>query len=218
MSETNSDMETKKKEHASRLPLMVAAGLVLVVGGAIGGIAYLGVSSQRVYIEKSNVEAPSVPLAPTTSGTLQEVYVSVGDTIPANTVVARVGTELIKSTSAGLVISTDDNIGSLVTAGTPVVTVIDPSQLRVNGQLEEDKGLSKITVGDRATFTVDAFPGKNYQGVVSEVSPTARTGDVVFSVSDKRQTMDFDVKVGYDLSKYPELKNGMSAKIWVYTN
>jgi multidrug resistance efflux pump len=200
----------------SRIPLMVAAAIILVLGGGIAAIAYLSVSNERVYIENSNIEAPSIPLAPTTNGTLQDVYVSVGDTIPANTVVAQVGTELIKSTIAGLVITTDTNIGSLISPGTPVVTIVDPTQLRVDGQLQEDKGLADVAVGDRAIFTVDAFPGKTYDGVVSEVSPTSHASDVVFQVSDQREEQIFDVKVAYDVSQYPELKNGMSAKIWVY--
>jgi multidrug resistance efflux pump len=201
---------------ASRIPLMVAAAIILVLGGGIAAAAYLSVSNQRVYIENSNIEAPSIPLAPTTTGTLQDMYVSVGDTIPANSVVAQVGTELIKSTIAGLVITNNTNIGSLITPGTPVVTIVDPTQLRVDGQLQEDKGLADVAVGDRAIFTVDAFPGKTYAGVVSEVSPTSHAADVVFQVSDQRQEQIFDVKVAYDVSQYPELKNGMSAKIWVY--
>jgi hypothetical protein len=28
----------------------------------------------------------------------------------------------------------------------------------------------------------------------------------------------FDVKVAYDQAQYPQLKNGMSARIWVYTS
>jgi multidrug resistance efflux pump len=200
----------------SRVPLMVAAAIVLVIGGGIGAAAYLGVESQRVYIEDSTVKAPAIALAPTTDGTLQQVYVSVGDTIAPNTVVAEVGTELIKSTIGGLIISTDTNIGSLVNSGMPVVTMIDPTQMRVDGQLEEDKGLNDVAVGDRAIFTVDAFPGKTYDGVVSEVSPTSQASDVVFQVSDQREEQNFDVYVAFDISKYPELKNGMSAKIWVY--
>jgi multidrug resistance efflux pump len=208
--------DEEKKVEKNRLPMMVAAALVLIVGGGIGAAAYLGVQNQRVYIETSNVEAPSIPLAPTVSDILKQVDVSVGDTIPPNTVVAQVGTQLITSTIGGLVISANTNIGSQVQAGTPVVTVIDPSQLRVNGKLQEDKGLASVAVGERALFTVDAFPGRKYNGVVSEVSPTSRTSDVVFQVSDQRQEQDFDVKVAYDLTKYPELKNGMSAKVWVY--
>jgi multidrug resistance efflux pump len=213
MEEAAAEIEQNPK---SRIPLMVAAAIVLVIGGGIGALAYLAVSSQSVYIENSNIEAPSIPLAPTTAGTLQQVYVSVGDTIPANTVVAEVGTELIQSTIAGLIITTDTNIGSQIMAGAPVVTMIDPTQLRVDGQLQEDKGLANVAVGDRATFTVDAFPGKTYDGVVSEVSPTSQASDVVFQVSDQREEQIFDVEVAYDVTKYPELKNGMSAKIWVY--
>ena len=206
------------KQTKSRVPLMVAAAIVLVIGGGIGAAAFLGVESQRVYIENSIVKAPTIALAPTITGTLQQVYVNVGDTIQPNTVVAEVGTELIKSTVGGLVISTDQDIGSLVTTGTPVVTTIDPTTLRVDGQLQEDKGLAQVAVGDRASFTVDAFPGQNFTGVVSEVSPTSKASDVVFQVSDQRQEQNFDVYVAYDLSKYPQLKNGMSAKIWVYKN
>lgn len=201
----------------SRLPLMVAAGLILVLGSLIFGIAYALVGSQRVYIEDSSIAAPEIVLAPTVDGTLQSVSVNVGDAIPAYTVVAQVGTELLKTTTAAIVIRTDTVIGSQVTSATPVVTVIDPTQLRVVGQVKEDKGLKNIQVGDRAVFTVDAYGSQKFEGVVDEVSPTARAGDVVFSVSDKRQEQSFDVKVAYDQTKYPQLKNGMSAKIWVYT-
>jgi multidrug resistance efflux pump len=116
----------------SRVPLMVAAGLVLVVGGGIAALAYILVGNQRVYIETSSVMSPSIPLAPVSAGTLEQVYVSVGDVIPANTVVAEVGTQLVTSTIGGLVISTDTTIGSQITSGMPVVTMIDPMQLRVD--------------------------------------------------------------------------------------
>ncbi len=200
----------------SRVPLMVAAAIVLIIGGGIGALAYLGVTNQQVYIEKSAVQAPQTALAPTTAGTLMNVYVKVGDVLLPNTPVAQVGTQLVTSTAGGLVILTNTNIGSLVNAGTPVVTTIDPKQLRVVGQLEEDKGLANVAVGDQAKFTVDAFPGQTFYGVVSEVAPTAEASDVVFQVSDQRQEQNFNVYVAYDLTKYPQLKNGMSAKIWVY--
>jgi len=63
---------------------------------------------------------------------------------------------------------------------------------------------------------VDAFGSKTYKGVVDEVSPTSNQSDVVFNISDQRPTNQFEVKVRFDPTLYPELKNGMSAKIWVY--
>jgi multidrug resistance efflux pump len=95
--------------------------------------------------------------------------------------------------------------------------MIDPTTLRIVGQIDENKGLDKIAVGQYATFTVDAFGSQKFSGVVDEISPEAQSQDVVFQISDKREEQIFDVKVRYDTTQYPQLKNGMSAKLWVYT-
>jgi len=209
-------MTAQTKKPFDRRVFAVAAFLIVVVGGGIAILAYLGVSNKTVYIEKAAVQAPEVALAPTVSGELRHTYVKVGDVIAPNTVVAQVGVELIKSTSGGLVVDARTDEGATINAGTAVVTTVDPSQLRVVGSVEEDKGLTDIKVGAPATFTVDAFGSRKFMGVVSEISPTAQSGDVVFSVSDKRKEQNFDVKVAFDVSANPELKNGMSAKLWVY--
>jgi hypothetical protein len=51
---------------------------------------------------------------------------------------------------------------------------------------------------------------------VEEVSPTSNVSSVVFNISDKRAVQEFTIKVKYDVSLYPEFKNGMSAKIKVF--
>jgi multidrug resistance efflux pump len=94
--------------------------------------------------------------------------------------------------------------------------MIKPDDLRVVAQIEEDKGLSEVTVGQRAFFTVDAFGSKKFDGIVDEVSPTSRQSDVVFNISSQRQEQEFNIKIRFDVNKYPELKNGMSAKSWIY--
>lgn len=217
MNEAQNTVNAPKPQ--SRLPLMVAAGLVIVVGGAIAGLAYWGVSRNQIYIDKASVQAPTVVLSPTTAGTLNAVYVNVGDSVAANTVVAEVGTELLKSgPTGGVVVAENNNIGAQVAPGTAVVTIIDPTQLRIVGQVDENKGLADIAVGDRAAFTVDAFGGQKFEGVVDEVSPTSHASGVVFNISDQRQTQTFDIKIAFDESAYPGLKNGMSARIWIYKN
>ena len=94
--------------------------------------------------------------------------------------------------------------------------MIDPAELRVVGRLQEDKGLQDVHIGQRATFTADAFPGKTYEGIVDEISPTSNQSGVVFSISDKREIRQFDIKVRYDIVLHPEFKNGMSAKLRIY--
>jgi len=196
--------------------LALSAFIVIAIGGSIVALTYLAVSSKTIYIEKSLIQAPVVKLTAAAPGILKQVYVSPGDIVPPNTVVAAVGTELIKTTQGGLIVSADNNVGKLLTSQDSIVDMVDPSQLRVVGQVDEDKGLKDIHVGQKAVFTVDAFGDRQFTGIVDEVSPTSHAGDIVFNISDKRQIQTFDVKVRFDQNDNPGFKNGMSAKIWIY--
>jgi multidrug resistance efflux pump len=191
-----------------------AVALALVV---VGGLLYWQMSSTRVGIDTSVISAPIIDLSPTAAGQLQEIYVNEGDEVAANTPVARVGNEIIKTTVAGEIISVQNNIGKSFNPGQAVVSMIDPLSLRVVGTIDENKGLNKIQVGQLASFTVDAFGSKQYQGVVDEIAPSSNQSDVVFNISNARQTMQFDIKVRFDQNQYPELKNGMSAKLTIFT-
>lgn len=191
--------------------------IVVVIIAATATGLYLWVQAQQVYVDQATIEAPEIDLSASQSGILQNVYVNEGDQVPANFTVAQVGNELIQTQVAGIIISVPDQIGAQVTAGTPVVTMIDPTQLRVVGQVQENEGLNRIQVGDPVTFTVDAFGSETFSGVVDEVSPTSQQSQVVFNISDQRQEQDFDVKARFDTTEYPQLKNGMSARMWIST-
>ena len=196
--------------------LIITGAIILIILGSIGGLIYWNIVSARVYIENSSISAPVINLSPAIGGTLQEVFVNVGDLVQEFAPVARVGNELIKAKSNGQILSVNTNIGASFGAGQVVATMINPNDLRVLGQVQEDKGFKDIKVGQSAIFTVDAFGSKEYSGIVDEISPTSNAGDIVFNISSTRQEMDFDVKVRFNVSQYPELKNGMSAKIWIY--
>ncbi len=209
-------MPSEKKSRVDIRTIGVAAAIVFLIGGGIATWAYLAVQSKVVAIDTSSISAPLVAISPSKPDILRDVYVNVGDTVPPNTVVAQVGTELLKSTAGGLVVTVNNNIGKQVGPQDTVVETVDPTQLRVVGKLDEDKGLSLIKVGDPVRFTVDAFGGKQYTGVVDEIAPTANASGVVFNISDSRQTQQFNVKVRFDTTALAELKNGMSARMWVY--
>jgi len=191
---------------------------IVVVGGAGAGLYYY-VNSKTVYIDLSQIQAPLINLSPTNSGVLQALYVNPGDIVTANEPVALVGNEVVEAQTAGEIVSVNNNIGQFMNTLTgqgTVASMIDPTQLRVVGNLDENKGLSNIQVGDPATFTVDAFGSQVFKGVVDEIAPTSEQSDVVFNISDQRPTNQFAVYVRFDPTQYPQLKNGMSAKIWVY--
>lgn len=209
-------MSEHPKKPMDRRVLILSGLILLVLGGGIAGTAYFLLSNKTIQIEKASVEAPTVNLAARTGGPLRSFMVKAGDVIPPNTVVAQVGVELIKSTQGGLVLATQGDLGKSVAPGTTVVEMIDPSALRIVGELDENKGLSRVKVGDPVSFTIDAFGSTEFTGVVDEVAPTSLQSGVVFNISSQRQVQQFDIKARFDTTKYPQLKNGMSARMTVW--
>lgn len=194
-----------------------AAMVVVVILGVAGGAYYLMNASSRISIDKAEVSAPLIPLSPQNAGELKSILVHEGDEVPANTVVAQVGNELLKTETAGKIVLVNNNIGKLFNRGESVVQMVQSDELRVEARVAEDKGLSDIAVGQRAVFTVDAFGSKEYEGIVDEVSPAPLEAGVAFNISDKRTTKEYVVKIRFDRTKYPELSYGMSARAWIYT-
>jgi multidrug resistance efflux pump len=190
----------------------VAIAILLVGGGCMYGI----MSSRVIAIDTASVSGPSTVLAATVGGRLNALYVQEGDTVSANAAVALVGTEVVRSKTAGLVVDTTNTIGAQIAPGAPVVTVIDPTTLRVVGRIDENKGLSRIQVGDPATFTVDAYGSRRFTGIVDAIAPSANASGVVFNISGARETQQFDVKVRFDTEAYPFLRDGMSARLSIY--
>jgi multidrug resistance efflux pump len=210
--------EEKKIMGLKKNMVIIGISIALFISALAVGLIIWNIFSSRIVIENSTVSAPQIDLSATVPGTLDEVYVNVGDQVLANTVLAKVGDQLIKSKTDGLIIDVKKDIGQLFGAGTPVVSMIDPSELRVVGQIDENKGLSDIVIGQPATFTVDAYGGTKFSGVVDEINPTSDNSSVVFDISDKRAVKQFDVKVRFNTVAHPEFKNGMSAKITIYKN
>jgi multidrug resistance efflux pump len=170
-----------------------------------------------VYIENSFVEAPVINLAPVSAGTLNALYVHIGERVNVGAPVALVGTNIISSKEDGVVSFTPESLGGYYAPGNTVVSVVKIDAMKVVGSVEENKGLKDLKVGESAMFTVDAFPGKEYYGFVDQIVPTSQDTGVVFSISDQRPIKKFAIKIKFDISKYPELLSGMSAKVTVLT-
>ncbi|MGH7203809.1 MAG: efflux RND transporter periplasmic adaptor subunit [Candidatus Levyibacteriota bacterium] len=201
-----------KSRHFLRQAAIVIA-IILVFAGAF----YFEKITQRVFIDDSLIQAPIITISPTSNGKVQEMDVSEGQQVKKGDTLAMVGSQTLRADSDGLIINANDLTGSSVTPATQLIQMINPVDLRVAGTIDENKGLNQIQVGQVASFTVDAFPGKTYWGYVDEVAPTAKTSQLSFSISSERPTQQFIVYTRFNAAKYPEIKNGMSAKLAVYT-
>lgn len=187
--------------------------LVLVIAGYI----FYQKTVDRVQIDDSLIFAPIITLSPMTSGKLSQMDVAEGQLVKRGDILAVVDSDTIRTDTDGLIISANNTLGSSVNPQTQLIQLIRPVDMRVAGTIDETKGLNRVKVGQVVSFTVDAFPGTTYWGYVDEISPSAKQTQLSFSISSERPTQQFVVYARFDSAKYPEIKNGMSAKMTVYT-
>lgn len=96
------------------------------------------------------------------------------------------GFATIAAPVAGVVLSRDVDVGQTVAASfqTPTLFRISPNlrSMQINTNLSE-ADVGTIKQGQRVTFTVDAFPGKTYQGMVRQVrlNPTTVQNVVTYN-------------------------------------
>jgi multidrug efflux pump subunit AcrA (membrane-fusion protein) len=88
---------------------------------------------------------------------------------------------VLRSPIAGVVASVATQEGETVAAGLNAptfVTIVDLERLQVNAYVDE-VDIGKVGTGQRAAFTVDAFPARDFRGRVAAIYPTATIQDNV---------------------------------------
>lgn len=93
-------------------------------------------------------------------------------------VLSKLNETVITSPIDGTVIGKPLPAGQMVAQGvsnpTVILTVADMSQMQIEAQVDQTD-IGKVAVGQKVTFTVDAYPDKKFTGVISNVSKKAVT-------------------------------------------
>jgi membrane fusion protein, multidrug efflux system len=71
---------------------------------------------------------------------------------------------------AGIVAKRNAEVGALVQVGQTLMSIVPDENVWVTANLKETQ-LTDVRVGDRAEFTVDAYPGRSFEGRVESLSP-----------------------------------------------
>lgn len=88
---------------------------------------------------------------------------------------------VITAPISGVVASVTTQEGETVAAGLSAptfLTIVDLDRLQVNAYVDE-VDIGKVAVGQEATFSVDAFPARDFSGRVGAIYPTATIQDNV---------------------------------------
>jgi RND family efflux transporter MFP subunit len=76
----------------------------------------------------------------------------------------------IRSSITGVVVERNVEVGQSVAPGVQVLRILDQSRMKGDFELPE-KDFGRITVGNSAVVTVDAYQGQNFPGKVTVINP-----------------------------------------------
>ncbi|MDH5757509.1 MAG: efflux RND transporter periplasmic adaptor subunit [Nitrospinota bacterium] len=88
---------------------------------------------------------------------------------------------MITAPIAGVVVSRDIEVGSLLSPGAPVARIVATRPIKVTAGAPESS-ISDFEVGKSGLVEFDAFPGRVYQGTISYVAQEVGTKSRVFDV------------------------------------
>jgi HlyD family secretion protein len=78
-------------------------------------------------------------------------------------------------------------IGTMNNAGTKLLTIADMSVVEAVMEVDETD-VPNVKVGQRATVTIDAYPNKTFEGVVTEVGSSPMTTATASATAPRRST------------------------------
>ncbi len=188
--------------------------LVLLLGGCVKKEkAELGGGVEKIPVEVAEVRTgeirdvlkftgtiegrDQVQVFPKVGGKLIKYLVKEGDVVKKDDVIALIDRDItgfkyepheVLSPISGRVLKADLDKGSLLTPQTPIAIVGDTSSVKVKIHIAE-VDYPKVKIGDRAVLTVDAYPGREFEGKVSKldayIDPITRTAEAEVTVANE---------------------------------
>lgn len=160
-----------------KLVLAVAVIMILSLGAV--SFYYWYMNTYFVVTEDARVSADIYRVSPQISGEILEINVQEGQAVRAGEVVARLNDTalspsantdlaLVKAPIDGLVVKRLAQPGEIAAAGQPILMLVNPRELYVTANIEEDK-LSRVRAGQKVDISLDAQPGKKYSGHVERI-------------------------------------------------
>ena len=115
----------------------------------------------------------------------------------------------LRAPSTGVITVREAELGEVVIPGAPVVTLADLDHIWLRAYIAETD-LGRIRWGQEATVATDTYPGKQYHGRISFISPSAEFTPKSVQTYKERITLVYRIKIDIENPNH-ELKPGMPA-------
>jgi len=116
---------------------------------------------------------------------------------------------VLRAPMSGVVTVRQAELGEVVSAGTPTVTLADLDHIWLRAYIAEPD-LGRVRWGQDATITTDTYPGKPYHGHISFISSDAEFTPKSVQTYKERVTLVYRVKIDVENPNH-DLKPGMPA-------
>jgi len=100
----------------------------------------------------------------------------------------------LESPIAGVVLHKNVEAGETVNPGVSLVTLMDPRDVWLRAYLPETD-IGRVKIGQVATVAVDAFPGRRFQGAISEIGSAAEYTPRNVQTKKERVNLVFRIKI-----------------------
>ncbi len=127
----------------------------------------------------------------------------------------RLSYSVLRAPFAGVILVRQAELGEVITAGTPIITLADLDHLWVRVYIPETD-LGKVHWGQDVDVRTDTYPGKTYRGHISFISSEAEFTPKSVQTEKERVTLVYRVKIEVENPNY-ELKPGMPADAYIKT-
>jgi multidrug resistance efflux pump len=186
-----------RRSRRSRLVALALAVIVLLAGAVWWRVALFSSSQQpQPLVASGTAEADEVLISPKISGQLVALPAIEGSDVRAGDVVAQLDDSLIKlqmrmadevallqlqiqakdytlrSPTSGVITHVPMKVGEVVVPGETIVTVANPSHLKVTVYIPE-RNLGTVRAGQPVRVTADPFPDRAFDGVITSINEQA---------------------------------------------
>jgi len=171
--EITSKETTSKKKFSKKIIYSILI-VTVILACSIGYYFYIR-SVNYFSTDNAKVTAKMYPITPVTTGKILEWNVSAGDLVKKDEVLGRQETlPYITSPIDGTVVKSDVVKNQAVGATSQLAVVADTSNMYIGINVEETD-IMKIKIGQDTDVEIDAYPGKTFNGKVTEIDDTTQT-------------------------------------------
>lgn len=107
---------------------------------------------------------------------------------------ARLEETRLFSPIAGVVLHKNMEVGETGSPGASILTLVDPGDVWLRAYVPETD-VGRLTIGQPATITVDAFPGRRFEGAIGEIASEAEFTPKNVQTRKERVNLVFRIKI-----------------------